>query len=198
MVWLALGWPESECTGRSRHSARCAEPNDDNLTPEELEQEYWVSTKAMLVLFMFWSLFRREMQWRRRCHETGAFIMSVAPPHLFVSMRRPSLTDEQRARCRRGCTELGDTCSCFEGYVADMHKQQADGPVQAAKWAEAMALYACAGTCPAAAVVLSGVVTEVAAILEQCAGAWGTSMSGGHGAPTSATLAATACGPTRM
>ena len=106
-----LGWDINECMGDSVHSRICGGGDLDSAQERAEEEEYWVDTKMMLFLLLFWSTYRREEKAAHRCFERACTLLQMTCPAEDVPDRNILRCEHKDfAHCRFGCVSDQDPC----------------------------------------------------------------------------------------
>lgn len=121
LLWIDLGWQVKAVFGVPRKSLESLDRLHDNVEQQELaecEDNYWVTTKAMVSLLLLWLQNRRHKDDRTL---TMAVLFTCFQRTLRVDacgkihVREP--TEEHVAMCAKGRHAGDECCACFRRCV---------------------------------------------------------------------------------
>jgi len=123
----SYGWPTEEIVGQSWHSVVCGPDQQSGLRGTE-EQEYWVETRMLLGLILFWQGYRKLPCERARCQVAATTVLQMTClPEQLEEFPGLVLSDEDRALCRRGCADdEAEQCLCVEAYFEACARRDAN------------------------------------------------------------------------
>lgn len=118
--------------GRSRHSqAKSSRTTDSQL--EDSEQEFWVSTEAMILLFMLFSYYRRSAVHRVLAVDAlSMFFEQGVEPGTFPSLSFPEPPESCKSCGEEGDDDPSEYCEHIRSVRADIEKSMQSTSLQTA------------------------------------------------------------------
>lgn len=170
---LMCGFKMEEHCGRSKHALvkQVAEVSAEELAMAE--QEYWVSTEALLCMLLHLPSHRRSLSERVRCTLVAkAFFVATLPPGSLGDLCHWSVAAGAKAACQR-FADSDNVCECLQKCIGDPSLPDASTmPPQHFVHMKAMKL-AQAFPCPAAVVALKMLLERLAALIVANHMSWG-------------------------
>jgi hypothetical protein len=123
-AWWTLCGLGSEHFGKSRNSLKHAGASMASML--DAEQEYWVSTKALLVLMVHWPRFRKNMSDKSKSSLVGiSFLKKVCPRDALLALELGVVDPGWLGSCLQQERYAGK-CRCVSEWLGRQEQVQAD------------------------------------------------------------------------
>ena len=128
--------------GNSRASARCRErAKIEEVDDESKEQEFWVTTRFVITLLLWWGLEHRRGEGKQQCNAALELVLHMSLPLAFLSQFN-AVAELQASRllCGHGLGNDRDSkawCSC----VMDLFSKYTDAAMPGSSPQSAISLF---------------------------------------------------------